>query len=262
MQLGKMPAWPFVAILAGVWTGLFSVNVAVQVSAHQEAEKPPQEADGDTKVASPMVVEMRLPEKFGSMSPRPGTAYQKEFTETRRYVCNTVRIERLKVSRTTDKKGRAVIKFEPHLLYRKDFRLKLEVVSGSETLLAEEARFDAPRGPGLAPSLVAFGASLSISETAELTIDEEKWKAAFSNGSAPIVRMTVTTKAKRRDRQKEKPSDPIRLNEPEDPAATPSSTPPPPAAPSPPDPPRRSGWPAPAAPGAGSPGGFPRPRAG
>jgi hypothetical protein len=183
-----------------------SALAAAQDSAPAEEKSPEVEA-ADIEVASPMVLDVALPARFGSISPRPGTAYQKEFTEIRRFLCDKTRVETLKVSRTTDKKGRAVITFEPTLLYRRDFRLKVEVIAGSETLLVKEIPFAAQRAaPGggfavaLAPALVGLGASYSITPMVKLTIEEEKWKAAFSGDSAPIVRLTVTAKKPKKKR--------------------------------------------------------------
>lgn len=203
MHFAQRRGWIFVALFGGAFLGLFPVSLAAQAGAPPAEEAPAQEEPEDIQVDSPMVVEVRLPEKLGSIAPRPGTAYQQVFSEMRRQVCNRIRIAQLKVSRSTDNKGRAAITFEPTVHYRKDFRLSIEVVSGSETLLTKEINFEIPRGGGLPAGLVAYGASLSLSPAAKLTIEEEKWKAAFSADSAPIVRLTVTAKTKKAKRAKE-----------------------------------------------------------
>src|ERR1700676_3980 len=136
------PRWVRLPTLAVAVLGaaLFAAaNSKAQVSAHHGEPTPAT----DVEVASPMVVEVRLPSFFGSISPPSGRSLQREFTETYRFVCDKARIERLKVSRTTDQRGRAVISFEPKVStgwFRQHVKLKLEVVAGDKTLLAEEAR--------------------------------------------------------------------------------------------------------------------------
>jgi hypothetical protein len=171
-----------------------------QASAHHAEEPSP-----DVEVASPMVVEVKLPSFFGLISPRPGRSLQKEFNETHRFVCDKARIESLKVSRTTDK-GRAVISFEPKVStgwFRQHVKFKLEVVAGEKTLLTEETRLVigtesagaeamAQRlGKARASALGLWGTSSTKAQAAELTLDEATWKEAFANGAAPVVRMTV-----------------------------------------------------------------------
>src|ERR1700674_1728883 len=190
-------------IVAGRGAALFAATSSkAQVSAHQ-GELPPET---EVEVASPMVVEVRLPSSFGSVSPPPGRALQREFSETHRFVCDKARIERLTVSRTTDKQGRAVISFEPKVSsgwFRQHVRLKLEVVAGNKTLVAEEVRLVigtesagaeamAERlGKTRASALGLWGTSSTKAQAAELTLDETTWKAAFADGAAPVVRMTL-----------------------------------------------------------------------
>lgn len=140
-----------------------------------------------------MAVEVKLPASFGFISPKPGSAFKKEFTETARYVCDKARIERLKVSRSTDKQGHAVIAFEPKVStgwYRQHVRLKMEVLAGEKTLLTEEARFVVGT-ENAASALGVWGSSTSKTKDAELTMDEAAWKATFADGGAPVVRMTL-----------------------------------------------------------------------
>ncbi len=153
-----------------------------------------------------MVVEVRLPPTFGSISPPPGKALQKEFTETYRFVCDRARIERLRVSRTTDKQSRAVISFEPKVSsgwFRQHVKLTLEVVAGEKTLLTKEARlvigFEGAGAEAMAErvgktranALGLWGTSSTKAEAAVLTLDEATWKATFADGAAPVVRMTL-----------------------------------------------------------------------
>jgi hypothetical protein len=129
--------------MAVLGVALFAAaNSQAQVSAHHEEE--PKSPGTDIEVASPMVVEVKLPPSFGAASPRPGSALQKDFTDTHRYVCDKARIERLQVSRTTDKQGRAVISFAPKVStgwYRQHVKLKLEVIAGDQALFTQETRF-------------------------------------------------------------------------------------------------------------------------
>jgi hypothetical protein len=188
----RAPAWA-VTVILGTTGFFFAINSGAQVTAHH-AEEP--KAEADVEVASPMVVEVKLPPSFGSISPKPGSAFQKEFTETRRFVCDKARVEHLKVSRSTDKQGHAVISFEPKVStgwYRQHVKLKLEVVAGEKTLLTEEARFVAGT-ENAASALGVWGSSTSKTKGAELLVDEAAWKATFADGGAPIVRMTLAIK--------------------------------------------------------------------
>jgi hypothetical protein len=192
------------AMIAGLLAAVTfaAANSRAQVSAHHGEPTP----ETDVEVASPMVVEVRLPSFFGSLSPPPGSALQREFTGTHRFVCDKARIERLKVSRTTDKLGHAVISFEPKVStgwFRQHVKLKLEVVAGDKTLLAEESRLVigtesagaeamAERlGKSRASTLGLWGTSSTKAQPAELTLDDATWKAAFADGAAPVVRMTL-----------------------------------------------------------------------
>lgn len=188
--------------VAMLGAALATAAAKAQVSAHHGEPVP----ETDVEVASPMVVEVRLPPSFGSISPPLGKALQKEFTETYRFVCDRARIERLKVSRTTDKQGRAVISFEPKVSsgwFRQHVKLTLEVVGGEKTLLTKEARlvigFEGAGAEAMAErvgktranAMGLWGTSSTKAEAAVLTLDEATWKATFADGAAPVVRMTM-----------------------------------------------------------------------
>ncbi len=186
----RAPVW-VIAVTLGTAGFLIALSSEAQVTAHHVEEPKPE---ADVEVASPMVVEVKLPASFGSVPSKPGSAFQKVFTETGHFVCDKARVEHLKVSRAIDKKGNAVIIFEPKVStgwYRQHVKLKMEVIAGEKTLLSQEASF-VVGAENAASALGVVGSSSSKTQRAELTTDQASWKAVFSDGGAPVVRITLT----------------------------------------------------------------------